>query len=317
MNVLKYLTPESLLILANNMIQDKTDPSGKSINDLLVEIFTPSNLGSKWVEFAKILLKDVRVDQNKTCDFVMESASRCGYIDIAEFLLYNNKLSIELLKCHFLSIAIGKGHVDIVKLLLNDKRVDPTAIKNYAIRNASCHGHIDIVKLLLQYKRVNPSDCDNDAICCASDMDHFDIVKLLLNDERTDLSKCDFLPQSHDNKMKLIKILFENKQWLSKIDDKKLITTLLNTGDDKDREIASFLVKQINSTHLIDKTVIDVANKSDQNPRNKIIDIANIVDMMKVAGITNIRIKIGITETKITEVVNKDGKDMLITTHIK
>ena len=165
-----------------------------------------------------------------------------------------------------------------------------------------------MVKFLLKDTRVDPSDVDNAAIRYASDSGHFDIVKLLLDDERIDLSMCDFLPASHDSKLALIDILLSNKLWFSKIDPEKLIITLLKN----DKDIAAFVVSKINIDTLTDKVVIEFANEHIQKKSH-----TDIINIMKKAGITNIHVKIGVTETKITEVVHKDGKNELITTHIK
>ena len=272
MNVLKYLTSESLITVANDMVQDKTDPNGKCINDSLREIFYITNVGPnwvdcanlepKWIDFAKVLLKDERVSKRETGDCVIEAASRWGYIDIVELILQNNKVSKYCLINCVLSYATEGGQFDIVKLLLQNKRVNPSAMKNSAIKTASIKGH-------------------------------FDTVKLLLNDERINLSNYDFLPGSHDHKMNLVKILFENEQWLSKFDPEKLIIELLK--DDNNNDIATFVVNKINLDNLTDKMVIDFANKCPYAPHKKILKI------MHMAGITNVRIKIGPTDIKITE----------------
>lgn len=136
MEILKYSTPESLLALADNMIQDKSDPSGKSINNLLLEIARSTDPEPKWIRFASILLKDERVDSKKTNIFVIESALRNGYFDI-HFLMHNNKIDDEYLKNHSLRIAIEGGRLNAIWLLLRDKRIDPSNDQNYAIRFAS------------------------------------------------------------------------------------------------------------------------------------------------------------------------------------
>ena len=220
MDPLKHLIPK-LLKVNNGTFVDIS-----FIDDILVEIFhCPERVGQEWIEVAKMLLKDERVDLhkmiglNKLCDIAMVSASVWGYFDI-------------------------------VKLLLQDKRIDPSGDNNYAIRFASKYGYFGIVGLLLNDERVNPSDDNNYAIRFASDNGHFDLVRLLLDNERINLSKYDFLSSSHDGKMNLVKILFEDEELLSKFDPKNLIITLLNNND---KDIAAFAIAQIDTTKLTRK----------------------------------------------------------------
>ena len=280
MDPLKYLTPELLVSFVKIIVQDKTDPNGESVNNLLKDIFDKSlnvNFVTEWFEVIKLLLQDERM-----------TSSTVAYV---------------------IRIAVAYGYFDIVNIIANNNNIDSNDL-NHCVCSASEMGHYNIVKLLLQDERSNPSWEHNSAITYASQKGHFEVVRILLNDERIDLSICNYLPSSHDNKMNLVKILYENDQYLSKFDPEKLIKELLQHNNE---DIAAFVVSNLFTNNLTDKIVIDFARKCGYACGQ----YTKIINIMKSAGIKNVRIKIGSTETKITEVIHKDGKDELVTTHIK
>lgn len=283
MDLLKHLAPELLITTINDLVQGKNVFSGVFVNDVLIkellrDIFRhPLDPKSVWIDVAIILLQDKRVTQFER-NLAMVAASEWGYVNVAKLLLFNDD--------------VDPGHL------------------NSLMNRASEKGHIDIIKLLFQDNRVEPSNMNNYAIRIASLKHHFDIVKLLLNDERIDLSKCDFLPSNYDSQMCLIKIIFSNKEWSSKFDHETLIIKILSDSD-YDRNVAAFIIDQIDVNQLIDKNVIEFANecKRAQSSHMKLINV------MKSENVTDIHVKIKSTRIKIviTKLLSNNGdKDILV-----
>ena len=126
--------------------------------------------GKRSLEMAKLLLKDKRIEVNKT--------DKQGRTALYIATLFSNKR--------------------VLKLLLKDKRVDI----NKADRNgftifhlATLTKNIEIIELLLKDKRVNPNLASKrngkTALHLAAEGGELMIVELLLKDKRTEVNKTD------------------------------------------------------------------------------------------------------------------------------
>jgi len=130
-------------------------------------------------------------------------ACRCGYIEIVELLLNDERIGVDINKANeYLRtpfwIACFEGHIKVMKLLLNDKRTDinKATLEDWTPLYLACfEGCSEVVKLLLNDQRVDVNQANNDGktpfwIACGNE--YIEIVKLLLNDERVDVNKGNF-----------------------------------------------------------------------------------------------------------------------------
>lgn len=169
-----------------------------------------------------IFVKDARIDEIFTTQFVLDYATSNNLIDVVKLILANPCTIIHNMSMYIIFItAVKKNYIDIVRLFLKDKRIGSEQLFNDALVISVTKDDNTITKILLADKRIDPSINNNAVIKEAANRYNNRVIRLLLRDSRVreskDLEDISLSCYASSITKKLIRNVIRSNQNLKKI----------------------------------------------------------------------------------------------------